>query len=513
MGTLRFETRRAQARPVGRRDPAAGISEEHGITAKDFDLLAEPAAAALREMIDERCLCSLRPGKVDYRRGSGYDIDASFLDAPSALLDDQAGRRPTIPLPTKLDQILKTAEDIRTSAWNGGPDAFVLLGVGGSHAAARALFQAFSHPCHNEMLIDQRGGCPRIYFAGDSLDSVELWGILDRLNRAPFVLNVVSPDGCVFEPAAAYRVFRRALLDRGVRPDELPRHIIASTGTDPAGALRRLAGDPYREMRLLTIPDNIGDRFAAFTPAALLPAAVAGLNVAELLRGASDMTERCLDPDPAVNPAARYATCMHILYTKGARVRVFAAWQSRLEALGWWYDHVCSESLGKNLKGPTPLTAVNPRDLHARGQQHQEGAFDRVITNIVVERDEPVLYAGTAYPRSLGPALRLPAHEADETVRDHEGAAAGLDGLGAFAGKHFDTFNKASREGVNTACRDADRPILDIVLPDASEYHVGALMQMLMIATVIEGKILGVNPYGRPGVAAAKRNMKLRLKS
>jgi glucose-6-phosphate isomerase len=181
-----------------------------------------------------------------------------------------------------------------------------------------------------------------------------------------------------------------------------------------------------------------------------------------------------------------------------------SVWQKRLEFVGFWYDQLCAESLGKQEAGPTPITSVNTRDLHSRGQQHQQGLRNRVVVNLVVERDEPVFYAGTEHPRSFGPPLRLPAHEA----ADRNG---GVDGLSAYVGKGFDVFNKAARDGTNTAYRDDDRPVMDLVLPDASEYHIGALLQMLMVATVIEGKLMGVNPYGQPGVEAYKRNMMTRL--
>jgi glucose-6-phosphate isomerase len=504
MATLRFETRRANARPAGRRDPASGLSERYGLTAAEMEAMAEPTAQAVREMVDERCLCSLRPSKVENRRAQGYDIDAGFLDIPTSLLDDAAGRRPTLPLATKLEQVLSLAADIRRSAWNGGPDAFVLLGIGGSYLGAAALINAFTHPYHNELLIDQRGGAPRIYYAGNGLDPVELVGLLDRIGRGPFVLNVVSKSGTTFETAAAYRVLRKALLDRGTRPEDLARYILATTAAGPRSALQRLAADPYRECRLLTMPDFVGGRYSVFTPVGLLPAAVAGLNVKDLLRGAADMTERCLDPDLNTNPAARMAAAHQVLYRKGVHLRVMSVWQKRLEFVGFWYDQLCAESLGKQEAGPTPITSVNTRDLHSRGQQHQQGLRNRVVVNLVVERDEPVFYAGTEHPRSFGPPLRLPAHEA----ADRNG---GVDGLSAYVGKGFDVFNKAARDGTNTAYRDDDRPVMDLVLPDASEYHIGALLQMLMVATVIEGKLMGVNPYGQPGVEAYKRNMMTRL--
>jgi glucose-6-phosphate isomerase len=503
MSTLRFDPHRAFARSDGRSDPTSGLTPEHGVTDAEFAALAGPVERAVREMIDERCLCSLRPAQVEARRAQGYDIDASFLDVPGALLDDHAGRRPVIPLPSSLSAVLFLADEVRKRV--AEVDAFVVLGIGGSFLGASALMNAFAHPFHNELPVDQRGGGPRIYFAGTTIDPVDHRSLLDRLG-GKFLLNVISKSGTTFETAAGYRVLRKALIDRGVKPEELSRYIIGVTGAGPRSVLQKLAAEPHKEMRLLMMPECVGGRYSVFTPVGLLPAAVAGVDVLSLLRGAAEMTERCLEPDMNANPAAHYAAVHYALYQKGCHIRVLSMWQKRLEAIGWWYDQLCAESLGKKGLGPTPLTSVCTRDLHSRGQQHQQGLYNRAITNLIIERDEPVFYAGTDKARPTGAALELPGVPQDLTEKD------GLDGYRHLAGKGFDVFNKAARSGTNAAYRDDDRPMADIILPDASEHTIGGLMQMLMIATVIEGKMLGINPYGQPGVEAYKRNMMLRLK-
>jgi glucose-6-phosphate isomerase len=506
MPPLRFDYHRSMARPAGRSDPAAGLTAEHGITEADLAGLAEPLDRAVRETVDERCLCSLRPANVEKRRGQGYDIDASFLDVPAALLDEHAGRRPVIPVPTRLQAVLDVAAEVRARVAAGEVDAFVVLGIGGSYLGASALLNAFTHPFHNELPVDRRAGCPRIYFAGATLDPADHSALLDRLGTGRFILNVISKSGTTFETAAGYRVLRKALLDRGVKADELSRFIIGVTGTGGSSVLQKLAAEPHKEMRLLLMPEHVGGRFSVFTPVGLTAAAVGGLDVLSLLRGAAEMSERCLSPDPTDNPAAQYAAAHVALYRKGCHIRVLSVWQKRFEALGWWYDQLCAESLGKRGLGPTPLTGVNTRDLHSRGQQHQQGLYNRAITNLVVERDEPTFYAGTDNPCRLPATLELPGVPQDLVEKE------GLDGYRRLVGKGLDVFNKAARDGTNAAYRDDDRPTADIILPDAGERPIGGLMQMLMIATVLEGKLLGINPYGQPGVEAYKRNMMQRLK-
>jgi glucose-6-phosphate isomerase len=171
----------------------------------------------------------------------------------------------------------------------------------------------------------------------------------------------------------------------------------------------------------------------------------------------------------------------------GKSVRVLAIWSKKLEALGLWYDHLVAESLGKHGRGPTPLTTVGTRDLHARGQQHQDGTRDKMINNLVrkTPRNPPI-----------------PIAMADRNQDD----------LNAISRKTYADMMGAALRGTSQAYYDTARPTADLVLPALSEHTMGQLLQMLMLATVVEGRLMGVNPYGQPGVEAYKRNMKDILK-
>src|SRR5262249_37268225 len=142
-----------------------------------------------------------------------------------------------------------------------------------------------------------------------------------------------------------------------------------------------------------TIPDNVGGRYSVFTPVGLLPAAIMGLDVRALLLGAAAMTRRFLEEPFERNPVLQFAALNYLMSEEmGKPIRVLAVWSKKLEALGLWYDQLLAESLGKQNRGPTPLTVVQTRDLHSRGQQHQEGTRDKVINNLVVKtpRTPPV---------------------------------------------------------------------------------------------------------------------------
>jgi glucose-6-phosphate isomerase len=201
------------------------------------------------------------------------------------------------------------------------------------------------------------------------------------------------------------------------------------------------------------------------------------------------MTKRFLEEPVERNPVLQYAAVNYLMAEELHKpLRVLAVWSKKLEAVGLWYDQLVAESLGKQGRGPTPLTVVQTRDLHARGQQHQEGARDRLINNLVVKN-----------PRAVPIAVQMADHNQDE--------------LNAYSRKGLPDLMRAALAGTSRAQFDAARPTADLVLPGLSEHSLGQLLQMLMLATVVEGRLMNVNPYGQPGVEAYKRHLREQLQS
>src|SRR5207302_537730 len=248
----------------------------------------------------------------------------------------------------------------------------------GSSLGARVLFEALRPLYHNELPDDARLGIPRIYFAGDNLDNDALQELLDLLQAScvdPELRTerwgaiVISKSGGTLETAVAYRAFRRDAAEfYGNHSERLNELIVPVTGKE--GKLRELCqADGYADDAILTIPDNIGGRYSVFTAAGLLPAAVMGLDVRALLLGAAAMTRRFLEEPFERNPVLQFAGVNYLMYTERDKpTRVLSIWSKKLEAVGLWYDQLLAESLGKQGQGPTPLTTVQTRDLHSRGQ-------------------------------------------------------------------------------------------------------------------------------------------------
>jgi glucose-6-phosphate isomerase len=200
------------------------------------------------------------------------------------------------------------------------------------------------------------------------------------------------------------------------------------------------------------------------------------------------MTKRFLDEPFERNPVLQYAGVNYLLSEEfGKPTRVLCAWSKKLEATGLWYDQLLAESLGKQGRGPLPVTTVGTRDLHSRGQQHQEGPRDKIINNLVLK-------APRQNPIAIGMADR------------------NEDDLNVLSRKTFPDLLQAAHQGTSQAYREAARPTADLLLATLSEHTLGQLLQMLMLATVVEGRLMGINPYGQPGVEAYKRHMQTGLK-
>lgn len=416
-------------------------------------------------------------------------LQPGFIDLPHKLLDQYRRKQDA----SELGKVLRIAARLKEDV-----DRCVVLGIGGSYLGARALFDALCHTYHNEMPAKLRMGKPRMYFEGNNLDNDALQELLEllentcvdpELTEERWGIVVVSKSGATLETAAAYRAVRtEAAKFYGPKSPMLKRVIIPITG--PKGKLRDLVkADGYGDDFILTIPDEIGGRYSVFTPVGLLPAAVMGLDVRALLLGAATMTKRFLEEPFDRNPVLQFAAVNYLMTEELKKpTRVLAAWSRKLEAVGWWYDQLLSESLGKQGRGPTPFTVVQTRDLHSRGQQHQDGTRDKLINNLVVRQ-------------AKHPAVMVGMADRNE------------DDLNAISRKGFPDLLEAAFKGTAEAYQAAARPTADIVLPAITEHTIGQLLQMLMLATVVEGRLMGVNPYGQPGVEAYKTNMNRILRS
>jgi glucose-6-phosphate isomerase len=478
---IEYDFRRLLVPPADAWTPLAELQAEHFLAADKLEPLRTKLNAVRGQVAAERDLQN-PPAKLQ-------PLQVGYIDLPQKLLDQYRRKGDS----SELGKVNRLAQRLRDNV-----DRVVVLGIGGSYLGARALFDSLCHTYHNELPPKMRMGKPRIYFEGNNVDNDAMQDLIELFDNTcvePDQLEerwgaiVISKSGGTLETAAAYRTIRaEAQKFYGPKSENARKLLVPITG--PKGKLRdMLRADGYDDDDILTIPDDVGGRYSVFTPVGLLPAAVMGLDVRALLLGAAAMTKRFLEEPFERNPVLQYAAVNYLMTEDvGKTTRVMAVWSKKLEAVGLWYDQLLAESLGKNSRGPTPLTVVQTRDLHSRGQQHQEGTRDKVINNLVIKTVKH-------------PAVMVGMSDRNE------------DDLNSISRKGYPDLLAAAFEGTNQAYLEAARPTADIVLPVMSEHTMGQLLQMLMLATAVEGRLSGINPYGQPGVEAYKNNMMRVLKS
>ncbi len=361
-------------------------------------------------------------------------------------------------------------------------DHVLVLGIGGSALGTRALLSALKPPAWNELDDDAREYYPRLTVL-ENVDPVTVRAALARIDPRRVLVNVVSKSGGTAETLAQYLVVR-AWLEAALGP-AVHRHLVFTT--DPAkGALRQIAD---REgIATLAVPPDVGGRFSVLSPVGLLPAALVGIDVEGLLRGARRAVERAEEPDLLRNPAALYAALLWAADTwYGARIHVLMPYADRLRDVAEWFRQLWAESLGKRVDrrggivhaGPTPLAAVGATDQHSQVQLFMEGPHDKVVT--IVGVDEP------------GDDVPIPARP--DLPPD----------VSYLAGHTLGRLLAAERDATAGALARAGRMNCLLQLPEVSAETVGELLMFFQLATGFAGAWYGVDPFDQPGVELGKR--------
>lgn len=381
-----------------------------------------------------------------------------------------------IDLPVNYDK--KEFERIQNAAGKIQSDSEVLLviGIGGSYLGARAAIEFLRHSFYNNISKESRK-TPEIYYVGNNISSTYIAHLLEVVGDRDFSINMISKSGTTTEPAIAFRVFKKKLIEKYGK-EEANKRIYATT--DKAkGALKNLATEEGYES--FVVPDDIGGRFSVLTAVGLLPIAVSGADITKLMEGAASMRERCLNNKFEDNDSVKYAAIRNILLRKGKSIEILANYEPSLHYVAEWWKQLYGESEGKDQKGIFPAAVDLTTDLHSMGQFIQDG--QRTMFETVIELEKSTC----------------------EIVMEEE--AVDLDGLNYLAGKTVDFINKSAMKGTLLAHTDGDVPNLIVKLPEQSEFYLGQLFYFFEFACGVSGYMLGVNPFDQPGVESYKKNM------
>ncbi|HPP35666.1 MAG TPA: glucose-6-phosphate isomerase [Clostridiales bacterium] len=355
-------------------------------------------------------------------------------------------------------------------------DALVVIGIGGSYLGARAAIEALSHTFHN-LLPGDRRGAPEIYFVGNSISSTYIAELFELLEGKEISVNVISKSGTTTEPAIAFRVFREYLESKYGKAGAAKR--IYATTDRARGALKKLADEEGYES--FVIPDDVGGRYSVLTAVGLLPIAVAGIDIDEMMKGAADAADLYNNDDVAANGCYQYAAVRNALYRKGKTIEIMVNYEPSMHYFTEWWKQLYGESEGKDHKGIFPAGVDFTTDLHSMGQYIQDGLRSIFETVLSIEK-----------PRK------------NITIKEDKD---NLDGLNFLAGKDIDYVNRMAMQGTILAHNDGGVPNLVVNIPEMNSYWFGNLVYFFEKACGISGYLLGVNPFDQPGVEAYKKNM------
>ncbi|MBO5042995.1 MAG: glucose-6-phosphate isomerase [Clostridia bacterium] len=365
-------------------------------------------------------------------------------------------------------RIKVAAEKIKNSC-----DIFIAIGIGGSYLGARAVIEFLKSPNYNNVKKDT----PDIYFAGNNISAFAIDELVKLCEGKDVCINVISKSGTTTEPAIAFRVFR-GLLEAKYGKEGARERIFVTT--DKArGTLKHFSDDAGYET--FVVPDDVGGRFSVLTAVGLLPIAVAGIDIDELMAGARDGMTAYAEADLEKNAAYKYAALRNILYRKGKTTEILVGYEPYNAMLNEWWKQLYGESEGKDQRGIFPASVIFSTDLHSLGQYVQDGMRNLFETVISVENN-PVSF---------------------EIPNDPDN----IDGLNFLSGMDLNLVKKTAMHATLLAHVDGGVPNLLIELSDRSERTLGQLIYFFEVACAISGYLLGVNPFNQPGVEAYKKNM------
>ncbi len=394
---------------------------------------------------------------LHYGTGKGNDF-LGWLNLPSSI--DEA----------HLSDIENTAKILRDNC-----EVVVVIGIGGSYLGAKAVIDALSNS-FDWLQTDRKA--PVVVYAGQNIGEDYLYELQELLKNKRFGIISISKSGTTTEPALAFRLLKTQLEEQ--QGKETAKKLIVCVTDKAKGALRTLADN--EGLKSFVLEDSVGGRYSVLTPVGLLPIAVAGLDIRQLVQGAREMEKICgLGTSFEDNPAAQYAAVRNELYQNGKKIEILVNFNPKLHYVSEWWKQLYGESEGKENLGIFPASVDFTTDLHSMGQWIQEG--ERTIFETVI-------------------SVREPNHT---KIFPH--SEENLDGLNFLAGKRVDEVNKMAELGTMIAHIDGGVPNLKIELPKLNEYYLGELIYFFERACGISGYLLGVNPFDQPGVEAYKKNM------
>ena len=419
---------------------------EKGISEEEISALAEKIEKAEKAMEEKRKI-----GKMDWR-----DLPYNQDDV--------------------VEDIISYAESVK-----GKFDAFVVLGIGGSALGPLAVQQAINHPYYNELPKEKRNGHPKLYVA-DNVDPEKLVCLFETIDVTKCLFNCISKSGSTSETMSQFMIIKEMLSEK-LSKEEAAKHIVCTTDKVNGNLIKIAKEEGYKTF---IIPSGVGGRFSELTPVGLLPAAMCGINIKELLKGAAYMDELSKEKDIYKNPAYMYAVLHYIGMKQGKNISVVMPYADSLKLISDWYAQLWAESLGKKKDndgniinaGQTPVKALGVTDQHSQVQLYTEGPYDKIVVFIGVEKFKRTI----TIPKIYGD----------------------IPSLGFLGGITQNKLIQTEQMSTEYALLKSGKTNLTITLPEVNEFTLGELLYMFEVATGFAGELLNIDAFNQPGVEEGK---------
>lgn len=359
-------------------------------------------------------------------------------------------------------------------------DNVLVLGIGGSALGGIAITEALLKPYWNLLPTEKRNNYPRLFFL-DNIDPDQINAMLDMLDLRKTLVNVITKSGSTAETMSAFMIVKDRLEKE--LGDDYRKNIVATTDKQ-SGILRQLSDQ--EGYKTFVVPDDVGGRFSVFSAVGLVPFALVGIDIDELMSGIKNMDLSLKNTDIYHNIAAQNALIHYLMDTKkGKNLSVMMPYSSRLKYVSDWFVQLWAESLGKEEDkegnkvniGPTPIKALGATDQHSQIQLYNEGPNDKIINFIRVKKFDTTLEIPKIFEYT---------------------------GIGYLGGKTVNDLMQAEADATRVALTDYQRPNVTITLPEVNAYYLAQLLYMLEVQTAIAGELYNINTFNQPGVEQAK---------
>lgn len=361
--------------------------------------------------------------------------------------------------PETFKIIKEKAQEIKEEA-----DVFIIVGVGGSNQGARAIIHA---------LGEERK--PEIMYLGNNLSAASIKKTLKYLEDKSIYAQIIAKNFATLEPGLAFRILRDYMGKRYTKEELSRRFILTGTQGERLDEMAKEEGYLFLEF-----PKTVGGRFSVLSNVGLLPMAVSGISIDEVLQGAKDMESYIKEEAIEKNPAYQYALIRNYLYEQGKKVEILSYFEPELTYLGKWWIQLFAESEGKDGKGLFVSQCCYSEDLHSMGQYIQDGPA--ILFETVLTVDKPI------------DQMDVPKSSIE-------------DGFDYLNGKDVHEINQAALKATIRAHSEDKVPVCVISIPELTPYYMGQLFYFFEMACYISATVLGVNPFDQPGVEAYKKAM------